>query len=150
MWSIEKFGGVSSRGRQAALRPSTFSNPEGLRGRRMSHLGLIVGLFLNGFCEEFRPFLTGSAPQTKIDATLSKQTTKKFLTEARTPIKLSSNWPNFCPNFFHAPRVADHGSRLLPATSLSLALTQEGSLACRSFRYNAACPNFSREACNPT
>ena len=36
-----------------------------------------------------RPFLTGSAPQTEIDVTRSKQTTQKFLTGSRTQIKES-------------------------------------------------------------
>ena len=33
------------------------------------------------------PVLTGTAPQTEIDVTCSKQTTKKFLTGARTDIR---------------------------------------------------------------
>ena len=33
------------------------------------------------------PFLTGSAPQTEIDVTCTKQTTEKFLTGSRTAIK---------------------------------------------------------------
>jgi hypothetical protein len=33
-------------------------------------------------------FLTGTAPQTEIDVTLSKQTTERFLTGARTAIRL--------------------------------------------------------------
>jgi len=37
----------------------------------------------------FRPFLTGSAPQTEFDVTYSKQTLKKILTGARTHIKRS-------------------------------------------------------------
>jgi hypothetical protein len=37
----------------------------------------------------FSPFLTGSASQTKIDVTLSKQTTEKFLTGARMHISVS-------------------------------------------------------------
>jgi len=34
------------------------------------------------------PFLTGSARQTEVDVTLSKQTTGKFLTGARTAISV--------------------------------------------------------------
>ena len=39
-------------------------------------------------CASGRPLLTGSAPQTEFNATRSKQTTKKFLTEARTHIRI--------------------------------------------------------------
>ena len=37
---------------------------------------------------QFAPFLTGSAPQTEFDVTYSKQTLGKFLTGARTAIKI--------------------------------------------------------------
>src|ERR1700733_15576456 len=124
MWNIEKFGAVGSRGPQGELCPSIFQNSEGPRGRSTSHLGLIAGLFFSGFYKEFRPFLTGSAPQTEINVTHSKQTTENFLTGSRTAIKRSSNWPTFCPEFFHGPRFVGcgsrlnvHGSRLLPVTS---------------------------------
>jgi hypothetical protein len=147
MWSIEKVGAGSSRGRQVTLRPPIFQSSEGLRGRRTSHLGLIGGLFLSGFCEEFRPFLTGSAPQTEIDVTLSKQTTEKFLTGARTAFSRHQLCRDSRSNCTHGTRVAGHGSRLPPATSLLLALTKEGPLA-TAFRYNAPCPNLSREARN--
>jgi hypothetical protein len=43
-------------------------------------------LLSNGLPRQMQ-FLTGSAPQTEIDVTCSKQTTEKFLTGARTHIK---------------------------------------------------------------
>jgi hypothetical protein len=98
-------------------------------GRRTSHLGVIGGLFLSGFCEQFRPFLTGSAPQTEFDVTLSKQTTEKFLTGARTPFRRHQISQDFRRNCTRGTRVAVHGSRRPPATSHSPLTT--------AFRYNA-------------
>jgi|ERR1700735_1831305 hypothetical protein len=144
MWNIEKFDAVSGQGRQAAFRPSIFQSSQGLLWRRTSHSGLIGGPFLGGFCEEFRPFLTGSAPQTETHVTHSKQTTEKFLTGARTHFKLSPNWPKFSPKSVHGTRVAIHRSRVrLQGSRLSLA-TRHSPLA-TAVRYNAPCPNFSRE-----
>src|ERR1700735_1209922 len=142
MWSIEKFGAVSGQGRQATPRASIFLNPKGVHGQGKLHFGFDAGLLLSGFYEEFRPFLTGSAPQTEFDVTHSKQTTEKFLTGARTHFKLSPNWPNFFPESVPGTRGPDHRSRLLPATSHSPLAT--------AVRYNAPCPHFSREACNLT
>jgi hypothetical protein len=42
----------------------------------------------SAFRDAFRPFLTGSAPQTEFAVTRSKQRTGKFLTGTRTAIKL--------------------------------------------------------------
>ena len=55
----------------------------------------------------FRPFLTGSAPQTEFDVTYSKQTTAPFLTGSRTAIKRSafrSVFPGFSTEHFSAHR----------------------------------------------
>ena len=49
----------------------------------------LSGALLSQDLPRQRPFLTGSAPQTEIDVTCSKQTTKKFLTGSRTHIKES-------------------------------------------------------------
>src|SRR5580704_6375781 len=140
MWNIEKFGAVSGRGRQATPRASIFLNPKGVHGQGKLHFGFDAGLLLSGFYEEFRPFLTGSAPQTEIDVTQSKQTTENFLTGARTPFKRSPNRPNFSPEFAHGTRVPVRRSRFPLATSHSPLAT--------AVRYNAPCPNFSREARN--
>jgi hypothetical protein len=136
MWSTEKFGAVSGRRQAVVLRPPIFLNPKGVHGQGKLRFRFDAGLVLSGFYEEFRPFLTGSASQTEIDVTHSKQRTAPFLTGARTAIKLLSNWPKFSPDFFHGPQVAVHGSRLPLATSHSLLATV--------FRYNA------REARNLT
>ena len=92
--------------------------------------------------ERFLPFLTGSGSQTEIAVTYSKQRTAHILTGSRIARRRSSNQSKFSPEFVRGARVAlhgwrltVHGSRLLPATA---------------FRYNAPCPNFSREACNLT
>jgi hypothetical protein len=95
-----------------------------------------TALIFIGFCEEFRPFLTGSAPQTEFDVTLSKQTTEKFLTGARIPFRRHQVSQDFRRNCTRGTRVAVHGSRRPPATSHSLALTKEGPLT-TAFRYNA-------------
>ena len=44
-------------------------------------------------CTSGRPLLTESAPQTEFRATHSKQTTHKFLTGARTHIRIFEFWP---------------------------------------------------------
>jgi hypothetical protein len=49
----------------------------------------LSGALLSQDLPRQRPFLTGSSPQTEIDVTCSKQTTKKFLTGSRTHIKES-------------------------------------------------------------
>jgi len=43
-------------------------------------------------CTSGRPLLTGTAPQTEFSVTHSKQTTEKFLTGARTHIRIFSFW----------------------------------------------------------
>jgi hypothetical protein len=88
-----------------------------------------TALIFIGFYEEFRPFLTGSAPQTEIDVTLSKQTTEKFLTGARTAFRRHQVSRDFRRNCTRGTRVAVHGSRRPPATSHSPLTT--------AFRYNA-------------
>src|SRR5271156_2190568 len=140
MWSIEEFGAVSGRRQVAALRPPISLNPKGVHGQGKLHFRFDAGLVLSGFYEEFRPFLTGSGSQTEIAVTHSKQRTAQFLTGSRIARKRLSNQSKFSPELVHGARVAlhgwrltVHGSRLLPATA---------------FRYNAPCPNFSREARN--
>jgi hypothetical protein len=49
-----------------------------------------VALAGSAICPAFRPFLTGSAPQTEFGVTHSKQRTEKFLTGARMHIKGSA------------------------------------------------------------
>jgi hypothetical protein len=198
MWSTEKFGAVSGRRREAALRPRIFLNLTGHSvfdepfiltdfgaGARPSYVHLhrkwgklnrqtpiyrnrsksqktnnrdllkspknqilqhhnlpTPGLILTPENQRFLPFLTGSASQTEIAVTYSKQRTAQFLTGSRIARKRSSNHSKFSPELVHGARVAlhgwrltVHGSRLLPGTA---------------FRYNAPCPNFSREARNLT
>jgi hypothetical protein len=84
-------------------------------------------------------FLTETAPHSKTTVTNSKQTTETFLTGARIAHTPSSNWPKFSAECVQEARVAVNGSRLSPASSLSLALTKEGPLA-TAFRYNAPGP----------
>ncbi len=105
------------------------------------------GLILTLENQRFLSVLTGSDLRTEIDVTLSKQSIDSFLTGSRIARKHSSNRRKFSPESVHGTRVAVHGSRLLLATSLSLALTKEGPLA-TAFRYNVPGPNFSREARN--
>jgi hypothetical protein len=93
--------------------------------------------------------LPGSASRVEIAVTHSKQRTAQILPGSRIARRRSLNQSKFSPEFVRGAQVAVHGSRLLLATSISLALTKEGSLA-TAFRYNAPCPNFSREACNLT
>ena len=135
MWNTEKFGALSGRRQVAALRPPIFLNPKGVHGQGKLHFGFDTGLVLSGFYEEFRPFLTGSASQTEIAVTHSKQSIGAFLTGSRIARKRSSTQSKFSPEFVRGAQVAAHGSRLLPGTA---------------FRYNAPCPNFSREARNLT
>ena len=104
MWNTERFGAVSSRGRQAAPSPSIFSSSESLYRRRTSHLGLIGGLVLNGFYEQFRPFLPGTASQVECDVTHSKQRFGQFLPGATTAHQRSSNWRKFPTEFVHGSR----------------------------------------------
>jgi len=92
-------------------------------------------------------FLTGSALQTEIAVTHSKQRTARILTGSRIARKRSSDQSKFSPEFVRGAQVAVQGSRLPLATSLSLAQTKEGPLA-TAFRYNAPGQNFSREARN--
>jgi hypothetical protein len=107
------------------------------------------GLILTLENQRFLAFLTGSALRTEIAVTHSKQSIGAFLTGSRIARKRLSNQSKFSPEFVRGALVAVHGSRLSLATSLSLALTNEGPLA-TAFRYNAPCPNFFREACNLT
>jgi hypothetical protein len=68
---------------------------------RTSHLPLVtrhssrlkIDPVVTSKCASGRPLLTGTAPQTDFRATHSKQTTKKFLTGARTHIRIFSFSP---------------------------------------------------------
>jgi hypothetical protein len=93
------------------------------------------GLFLTPENQRFLSFQTGSGSQTEIAVTHSKQSIGAFLTGSRIARKRSSTQSKFSPEFVRGAQVAAHGSRLLPGTA---------------FRYNAPCPNFSREARNLT
>jgi hypothetical protein len=202
MWSTEKFGAVSSRRQQAALRPPIFLSPTPRfgSGARLTSSGTypLLPRFLPGSASQVEmpathskqsiaPFLPGSriackpssklsqfslphrstgrlatchslaltkkgplacpdegrvtafltetASHSKTTVTNSKQTTETFLTGARIAHKRSSNQPKFSAEFAHGVRAATHRSRLSPATSHSLALTNEGPLA-TAFRYN--------------
>jgi len=191
MWSIEKFGAVSSRRQAVVLRPPIFLNPtrhslsdepfilsDFGAGPRPSYVPLLkkcgelnrqtrvyrnhpksqktnnrdllkspknqilqhhtlpaCRLILTLENQQFLPFLTGSGSQVEIAVTYSKQRTAQFLTGSRIVRRRSSNQSKSSPKFVRRAQVAVHVSRLLPATA---------------FRYNAPCPNFSREACNLT
>ena len=63
-----------------------------------------------------RPFLTGSAPQTEFDVTRSKQTTEKFLTGARTHIRIFKSGTGRTQNLAQVNRrnrYLSHGSMSL-------------------------------------
>jgi hypothetical protein len=207
MWSTEKFGAVSGRRQQAALRPPIFLRPtprfgSGTRSTSScfcpplsrflpgsaSRVEMAVtqskqrrGPFLPGSRIACQPssklsqfslprlstrrlatrhslaltmeaplateFLTETASHSKMTVTNSKQRTAQILTGARIAHKHSSNCSKFSSDFVQDARVAVNGSLLSLATGTSPALTNEGPLA-TAFRYNAPCPNFSREACN--
>jgi hypothetical protein len=159
MWNAEKFGAVSSRVQQTTLRPSALPRVP-LLGRSSAaraithHCASPTNLFggaqhaapgtnawrtsrnsSRGFRGRLSEFLPGTASQVEFDVSNSKQTAGQFLPGTRIAHKRSSTRPNFAPESVHGTRVTAHGSRLLPATA---------------FRYNAGCPNFSREACNLT
>jgi hypothetical protein len=53
----------------------------------------VVAPSLRSLAANFRPFLTGSVPQTEFDVTHSKQTSEKFLTGARMHIRIFQSWP---------------------------------------------------------
>src|ERR1700733_13483478 len=65
---------------------------------------------------DFRPFLTGSAPQTELAVTHSKQTTAPFLTGSRTAIKrIDNEFPRSAvrrPLRAAAPRNTGRGPRI--------------------------------------
>jgi len=83
-------------------------------------------------------FLTGSGSQTEIAVTYSEQRTAQILTGFRIARKRSSNQSRFLPEFFRGARDTVHGSRLSLATSLSLAVANEGPLATASQRVYAS------------
>jgi hypothetical protein len=190
MWSIEKFGAVSSQGQEAALRASILLNPEGIHPehwRRAMHSVFDEPFLSSDFgpgprrfyfqlrrkcgklnrqtpiyrnhsksqktnnrdllkspknqilqhhnlraCEliltlgkqQCLPFLTGSALQTEIAVTHSKQSIGSFLTGSRIP----------------PPRFTDRVS----STAGTLTFLSDR----RPIRYNVPGPNFSREARN--
>src|SRR6202050_1088515 len=112
MWSIEKFGAISGRRQVAALRPRIFLNPTG-RGKLnrqtplyrnhsksqktnnrdllkspknqilQHHTLRACGLISTVKNQQSLPFLTGSALQTEIAVTHSKQSLGSFLTGSR-------------------------------------------------------------------
>jgi hypothetical protein len=180
MWSIEKFGAVSSQGQEATRRASILLNPTArsvldepfilsdfgvgprlLRVRPRGKCGKLnrqtpiyrnhsksqktnnrdllkspkiqilqdhkaraCGLILTLGNEQFSPFLTGSALQTEIAVTHSKQSIGSFLTGSRIA----------------SPPFTDRAS--------SAAATLTFLSDRRPIRYNVPGPNFSREARN--
>jgi hypothetical protein len=123
MWSTEEFGAVSGRRQQAALRPPIFLS-------LTPRFGSNTPLTSSGFCRLLSTFLPGSASQVEIAVTYSKQRTAQILPGSRIAHKRSSDQPKFSSEFFRGAQAAVHGSRLPLATSLSLALTKKGTLAC--------------------
>jgi hypothetical protein len=173
MWSIEKFGAVSGRRREVAVRPPIFLNPTGhsvfdepfilsdfgaeprpsyVRLRRkcgklnrqtpicrnhsksqktnnrdllkspknqipQRHNLPACGLILTPENQRFLPFLTGSALQTEIAVTHSKQRTAHILTGSRIARKRLSNQSKFSPEFVRGTRVTARGSRPLPTSN---------------------------------
>jgi hypothetical protein len=96
----------------------------------LQHLTLpAFGLTLTPENQRFLPCLTGSALQTEIAVTYSKQSIGSFLTRSRIARKRSSNQSKFSPELVRGAQIAVHGSRLLLATTHSPLAT--------AFRYNA-------------
>jgi hypothetical protein len=90
----QKLGDDAERPSASAFlaRYKRFRYIETRSGMKMSHKTppfafSLAGTFFARGLDCRSPFLTGSAPQTEIDVTCSKQTTEKFLTGARTHIK---------------------------------------------------------------
>ena len=73
-------------------------NPERIRPERICQ-------------EQIAPFLTGSAPQTELAVTHSKQTTAPFLTGSKTAIKESRSRNQFAPTLKQPPPLRPHISQ---------------------------------------
>jgi hypothetical protein len=78
------------------------------------------------FRPAFRPFLTGSAPQTEFDVTHSKQTSEKFLTGARTHIR--HNTISTLKTQIPAPGISHPDPVLLAQNLPSIELAEGGKL----------------------
>src|ERR1700722_1213759 len=92
MCSAEKFGAASSDGKPGAIVPpiSHHPTPNFSQNKRPNR---------TGFYKWSRTLLTESASHSEIDVTYSKQSIRKFLTEARTRISVL----RFCAKFHAAP-----------------------------------------------
>jgi hypothetical protein len=129
MWSVEKLGAVRSRERVDTPLPpghSILAAPASLQLVLLRTQRLPTRHSSLACPDEGRAtgFLPGSALQVECDVTHSKQSIGQFLPGATTARQLSSNWRKFSPEFIHGPRVAPHGSRLLPATRHSSLATE--------------------------
>jgi hypothetical protein len=78
------------------------------------------GLILTPENQRFLPFLTGSALQTEIAVTYSKQRTAHILTGSRIARRRLSNQSKFSPEFVRGTRVTARGSRPLPSSNSPL------------------------------
>jgi hypothetical protein len=88
MWSTEKFGAVSCRRQQAALRPPVLLSPT-------PRFGSGTRSTSSGFCPLLSPFLPGSASQVEMAVTQSKQRRGPFLPGSRIACKPSSKLSQF-------------------------------------------------------
>jgi hypothetical protein len=88
MWSTEKFGAVSGRRQQAALRPPIFLNPT-------PRFGLGTRLTSSGSCPLLSRFLPGSVSRVEMAVTQSKQRRGPFLPGSRIACKPSSKLSQF-------------------------------------------------------
>src|SRR5580698_972324 len=132
MCSAEKVDAVRSWRQMEVTRPPLFGFGGAQLARRGRYaapsLRILIHRFsrrrrfdFHRFCKVVVPLLTGSAPQTEFDLTATKQTSKKFLTGARTRIRTFSISSKFAT---HSCAPAPHASLLIETGSHSeLALT---------------------------
>jgi RNA methyltransferase, TrmH family len=139
MWSIENSGAVGSAGRADVLGVPTCQN---LTARfrtddpvTLSDSGVTSGSF----------YITCSTNSAELNRQI--QEVERLATHRKQTTALCSNRQkiNFCTitklrscRMFRGTRIAGHGSRLPLATSLSLALTEEGPLATASLQVYAS------------
>jgi hypothetical protein len=103
MCGAEKFGAVSSEERRSAIR-------QAISLVRPRHFSPNNRQMRSQFYKCFRPVLTESGSQSEFDVTHSKQSIRKFLTEARTAIKVLQFCAKFTPRQ-SAQRKKDSASR---------------------------------------
>src|ERR1700722_2774602 len=90
MCSAEKFGAASSEGKAGAIVPPISHHPTPNFSQNKRPIR-------TGFYKWSRPLLTESASHSEIDVTYSKQSIRKFLTEARTHISVLRFCAEFAP-----------------------------------------------------